>query len=98
VENPYANAVARNLIVEAVTVANAEGMSFDTEEVFENVCTVARRTGSNRSSMLQDVSNRRKTEILKINGAIVKKAKELGVEVPCNTMITDIICALEKTF
>jgi len=68
------------------------------DEVFENVCTVARRTGANRSSMLQDVTRRSRTEVTKINGAIVKKAKELGMEAPCNTMITDMICALEKTF
>ncbi|MGI6703571.1 MAG: ketopantoate reductase family protein [Clostridia bacterium] len=98
VENPYANAAARNLVAEAVVVANADGMRFEIEKEFENVCTVARRTGANHSSMLQDVINRRRTEILKINGAIVKKAKELGVEAPYNTIITDMICALEKAF
>lgn len=98
VDNPYANKVARCLVEEAVAVANADGMSFDVDEVFENVCTVARKTGANRSSMLQDVTRRSRTEVMKINGAIVKKAKELGMEVPYNTMITDMICALEETF
>lgn len=98
IKNPYANRVARRLVEEAVKVANAAGMGFDVEEVFKNVLTVARKTGANYSSMLQDVKNRRKTEVLKINGAIVKKAKELGVDVPYNTMITDILCAIEETF
>ncbi len=98
IENPYANRVARRLVNEAVNVAKAAGVDFDAEEVFENVLTVARKTGANYSSMLQDVKKHRRTEVMKINGAIVKKADELGVKAPYNTIITDMIYALEGTF
>ena len=98
IENPYAHSMAKKLVSEAVKIVNSDGSNFSFEKEFENVCTVAKRTGANRSSMLQDITNRRKTEISKINGAIVKKAKELGMEAPFNTLITEMICALEETF
>ena len=56
---------------------------------------VARKTGLNRSSMLQDVSKKRKTEIDKINGAIVKEAEAHGVDVPANRLIVNLIHAKE---
>ena len=97
-ENPRANQVAKRAVYEAVCIANADGMRFDADKVFEIVCQVAVKTGKNRSSMLSDVSNKRQTEILKINGAVVKKAEQLGLDAPCNAMLTDLILALEDSY
>ena len=96
--NPLANQVAKRAVYEAVSIANADGMRFDPETVFENVCQVAAKTGKNHSSMFADVSNKRQTEILKINGAVVKKAEQLGQAAPYNAMLTDLILALEHAY
>ncbi|KAG4025909.1 hypothetical protein MFRU_048g00210 [Monilinia fructicola] len=65
---------------------------FSTKNLQSSILTVASATAQNRSSMLQDVSNGRETEILSINGYIVKRAEELGIECPINRkMIMDIL-------
>lgn len=96
--NPFAREAAALLVKEAVGVANASGMGFDFGEEFENVIKVALGTGPNRSSMLADVSNKRLTEIDRINGAVVSEAKKLGLEAPLNETITKLIHAKERLY
>jgi 2-dehydropantoate 2-reductase len=48
--------------------------------------------------MGQDFDNRRKTEIDAINGAVVREAERLGISVPYNQMITDLVKVIEKRF
>ena len=52
--------------------------------LIEEVRSIAELTSQNRSSMLQDVSHGRRTEVEHINGAIVDLAREFGVDVPYN--------------
>jgi 2-dehydropantoate 2-reductase len=52
--------------------------------LIEEVRSIAELTSQNRSSMLQDVSNGRRTEVEHINGAIVDLAREFGVQAPLN--------------
>jgi len=94
-ENPYANALSKELVYEAVKTANAGGADFDPSQVFANVIDIARATGANQSSMLQDVLKNRKTEIGKINGAIIKESEIQHVDVPVNSTIVKLIQALE---
>lgn len=53
-------------------------------------------TYNHRSSMLQDLKAGRITEIDAINGAIVNYAKDLGIVVPYNDMITQLIKFKQK--
>ena len=43
-----------------------------------------------------DIQNKRKTEIDMINGALVREAKSLDMEVPVNEILTKFIKFLEK--
>ena len=52
---------------------------------------VARATASNRSSMLRDVEQGRRTEIDSINGAVVRMGRERGVPTPVNAMLTRLV-------
>lgn len=85
-------------VTEAVGVANASGMSFDAEKTIEIVAGVASKTARNKSSMLQDRLNGRKTEIDTINGAIVSVGSKHGIETPVNVMLTNLIKIIEKTY
>ena len=49
-----------------------------------------------RSSMWEDIKLGRKTEIAFLNGAIVKRAEKLGIDVPINKKITALIHKIEK--
>ena len=66
------------------------------EDAFSHVKEVAEKTSHNKSSMLQDIENKRKTEIDMINGALVKEAEALKMDVPVNEMLTKLIKFLEK--
>ncbi len=48
--------------------------------------------------MLADVMNKRKTEIMNINGAIVKEGKRLGIPTPVNEVVTNLVLLKEKTY
>jgi 2-dehydropantoate 2-reductase len=85
------------LVSEAVTVAEKKGILIEGNPL-ETVKAVAEATRENRCSMGQDFDNRRKTEIDAMNGAVVREAERLGIAVPYNQMITDLVKVIEKTF
>ena len=88
-------ALMKMAVDEAVKVANAAGMSFDAEKVLADVKKIAEATAENRSSMLQDISHQRKTEIDMINGAIVKQGCLYTVKTPVNETLTGLIKSKE---
>ncbi len=97
-ENPEAKKLSHMLVKEAVNVANARGESFEAENVFRNVLKVSQATGENHSSMFADFEHKRKTEILKINGAIVQEAEKAGMKAPYNELMTAIVSAIEAEY
>lgn len=54
-------------------------------------------TAEHRSSMLQDVSAGRRTEIEALNGAILKLAERHGIEVPYNRAVYNLIRFIENS-
>jgi 2-dehydropantoate 2-reductase len=90
------------LLREAVQVANAQGIALDYEERWETICDgldKAAASGSQgKASMLQDVENRRRTEIEVINGAIVDAGQRLGIPTPYNQAMVWLIKSLQETF
>ncbi len=96
--NPFSRAVSAMLVKEAVEVANAAGMHFCYDEVFQNVIDIALVTGENICSMLADVTNHRRTEVDRINGAAVSEGAKVGVKAPLNELITALIHAKEQTY
>ncbi|KEA63237.1 2-dehydropantoate 2-reductase [Marinobacterium lacunae] len=63
---------------------------FDTT-LLEAVLEVAENTAQNRSSMLEDLSAGRPTEIEQITGFICAAARELGEETPLNTELLNAV-------
>ncbi|MFH1059870.1 MAG: ketopantoate reductase family protein [Pseudomonadota bacterium] len=83
-------------VEEALAVGRALGICFLHQDMPAAVAAVARRTANNRSSMLQDVSNRRRTEVEFINGAVVEAGRAVGVATPVNQTLTRLVLALEQ--
>ena len=83
-------------VEEAVRVADAAGVKLPYGNPVEKVLAVAVATAENRSSMLQDLSGGRVTEIEAINGALVREGERFGVPTPVNGVLTLLIKALEK--
>ena len=82
-------------VEEAIDVAEALGVKFNRDETIEKVMQVAYNTTGNKSSMLQDILNKRKTEIETINGAIVREGMKHFVKTPVNTVLLNLIKAKE---
>ncbi|ORY10710.1 2-dehydropantoate 2-reductase-like protein [Clohesyomyces aquaticus] len=64
---------------------------FSQSNLKEVVCEIGEQTAQNISSMRQDYLAGRKTEIDYINGYIVKKGTDLGVQCPANAMIVALV-------
>jgi 2-dehydropantoate 2-reductase len=80
---------------EAASVASALGIKLPYDDPARIVESVARNTAANRSSMLQDITRGGLTEIDAINGAIVSNAERLGVSVPVNRCLWQLVKSLE---
>lgn len=83
-------------VIEAVKVAKAKGINFNDEEMIKKVENVALKTAENKSSMLQDILNNKKTEIEAINGAIVEEGNKYNIKTPVNQILTNLIIFLEN--
>jgi 2-dehydropantoate 2-reductase len=76
---------------EAVAVARALGYDIDFEERIATILGLVEKAGPTKASMLQDVEAGRRTEIDAINGAVVRAADEVGVAVPINRALMQLI-------
>ena len=55
-------------------------------------------SGDGKTSLLQDVENKRKTEIEYFSGTLIKLAKEHNIEVPVNEVLYNFIKTKEKSY
>jgi len=55
-----------------------------------------RQAGATKASMLQDLERGLKTEVDVINGAVVEKGREYGVETPLNARVVELMHAMER--
>ena len=96
--SPFLRNISEKIAEEAVRIAALEDIHFDIDEIKKTVYRVAEKTGDNRSSMLQDIENKRKTEIDFISGAITDAAAKFATEAPYNRIMVEMVKALEKGY
>ena len=87
-------ALIQEAVEEAIKVAHSLSVPIS-PDALANVFAIAQATASNRSSMGQDVDQARITEVDAINGYIVRRATEQGIEVPVNRTLTGLLKTLE---
>ncbi len=91
---PTARALLATIARESAAVAVAQGVRLPYPDPVVATETIARRTASNRSSMLQDISRNAPTEIDAICGAIVQAGEQTGVPTPVNRTLWQLIKGL----
>lgn len=85
------------LVDEFVEVGNAESVNLDKKEMLDYIYETSQSAKDHYPSMYQDlIKNNKVTEIDFINGAVVNKAKDLGIETPYNKLITQLVHLKEE--
>lgn len=90
--------IMKEAVKEAVAVSKAKKINLAFDDPFEKVLEVCRATSGNIASMLQDVLNKRPTEIDFINGAICKEGEMQGIPTPVNRTLTDLIKTIQESY
>lgn len=94
-ENEDAWFICQNLIREICAAAAGEGACFDPGEQILRVRDHLRNAPGGFTSIYSDLKNGRKTEADFICGAVVRAAKEQGIEVPVQETILHLVHAME---
>ncbi len=87
----------RDAVAEAARVAEAEGIEI-MDDPHLATRTVCQKTAENVSSMLQDVRNRRRTEIEAINGAVESLGRRNSIPTPENSLLCQQVKEIEAAF
>lgn len=96
-EHPEIEQLLEAVVQEAQAVASAKGIVLNHDDPVGHTKQVCVATAANKSSMLQDIINRKQTEIDMINGAIVREGAKVGVETPVNLVLTNLIKFFQKS-
>jgi 2-dehydropantoate 2-reductase len=96
----YDVGMAQNLELEDVLGVPAGSLVVrgpeDRERADEALEVAMRQAGATKASMLQDLERGIKTEVDVINGAVVDKAAEYGVDTPLNARVVEMMHAMER--
>jgi 2-dehydropantoate 2-reductase len=99
-ENKFSRIIMDGIVEEVFTVMTTAGYKThwlcakDFLEVFYNKLVPA--TAEHKSSTLQDITAKKKTEIDALNGAVIKLADKYNIHVPYNLVIYNIIKFIES--
>lgn len=86
------------VVEEVHQVMEAEGIAIELNTLQSKVDDVVRLTANNLSSMQQDISHQRRSEIDYITGYLLARARAHQLELPYNQALYKDIQRLEKTF
>lgn len=96
-DQPAVRKVISGLVAEGVAVADAMGITLDSDP--DKLVDHAREVAyHHKASMLQDALARRPTEVAALNGGIVKFGEQTGVATPLNQAIWALIEGLEHSW
>lgn len=91
--------ILASVVKEATAIAEVSGITLKHDNPVAECLRMGQEDiGSNKSSMLMDTLNHRKTEIDVINGAISKLGKQFGIPTPYNDMVTNLIHIIESNY
>lgn len=90
--------LASKIAEETAMVANAYGVKASAGSIIRNLENSYTAHKNHFTSMAQDVQKKKKTEVEFINGGIVKKVREKGIEVPYTEAVYDLLRIIEDTY
>jgi 2-dehydropantoate 2-reductase len=95
---PEAERVMEAAMREVIALSKATGTGLAPADLEAWKATLARLRPEAKTSMLQDVEARRKTEVEAFAGKVVELGGRAGVPTPVNALLLDLIRAIEKGY
>ncbi len=95
---PEIEVVLRWAMRELLDLANLEGVALDSSDIDDLIGYLTTYPYPKKTSMLQDVLSRRKTEIDAISGEMVVMCRRHGVGCPVNSTMYNLIKAKESAY
>jgi 2-dehydropantoate 2-reductase len=87
--------VMKNVVIEAVAVADAAGVPLSVSGMTEAALKLGKAIPEALSSTAQDIARGKPTEIDSLNGFLVRRGAELGVPTPVNQTLYSLVKLLE---
>jgi 2-dehydropantoate 2-reductase len=97
VHTPYMRDLMRRVVVETVEVACAAGVPIEESGMVEDAYRLGEAMFGAMSSTAQDIARAKHTEIDSLNGYIVRRGAELGVDTPVNQTLHALVKMLEQS-
>jgi 2-dehydropantoate 2-reductase len=95
---PEAKEVMESAMREAVALSRKLGTGLCPDDVSAWYETLMKLAADGKTSMLQDVDARRKTEVDAFAGTVIRLAETVGLDVPVNRTLFNLIRALERGY
>ena len=95
-ESDGAKEMVRSVIREGAAVAAACGINVDVDAIYATVDMACKDHADHVPSMLQDLTQCRRTEVEAINGALVARGREHGIATPLNEMLRALVLLAER--
>ncbi len=96
--NRYARSMMHAAMREVIAVAQARGIALSEEDINRFDEVIPRLAPDGKTSMLQDVEERRKTEVEMLAGKVIEIGRELNIDTPVNTVLFDLLRARETDY
>lgn len=90
--------ILRDAVTEATRIVKRKRIKLIFDDPLAKVEAVCESTANNHSSMLQDILRKKRTEIDYINGVIVRLGQEMGINVPTNKLLLDLVKTIESSY
>jgi 2-dehydropantoate 2-reductase len=95
--DPHVRQLVHDVMAESIAVAHALGHTgIELEASVQDAYALLAKAGEGRASMLQDFDAGRRTEVDALNGAVVRAADRLGLDVPINRALLALVKGWER--
>ena len=95
---PEAQAIMEALMLEVIALAKASGVNLSEQDLTGWYPILNSLSPQGKTSMLQDIEAKRKTEVEMFSGKVVSLGQSLGISTPVNQTVFQIIRVLEQNY
>jgi 2-dehydropantoate 2-reductase len=82
--------------LEVISIAEKKGVNISRDDILKYMTIINTLSPGGKTSMLQDIEARRKTEVEIFSGTVIEMGKECGVDTPVNNILFRMIRTLEQ--